>query len=852
MRGQVPCPIFNDAPSYTTELDEVILKYEYNTNGQLTKEINPSGTSVSYAYDANGNLVSKKDEDGYITTNIYDSVNNLTQVEYDSSKTVSYTYNPNNQITSMTDWLGTNTYDLDVLGRINTVTDYEGKVTGYTWNSRNQKLSMTYPDESVVKYSYDIKGNLLKVLDGNGKETSYTYDALDRMTSEVLPNGVKTTKVYDALSRITGETSAKKDGTVIYSNSYSLDCEGNILSESKKTYENGNKLSTGTTEYLYDGNNQLIQIKDSEGVLEKYFYDTLGNRIQKEKTVPGNGNSNSTNNGNGNNKNKNNNNNNKSSTDITKYTYNNENQMLTLKGANEEIAGHFTNGELVTFTYDKRGNVRSITTDSGTIGQYYYDDTNKMTYSINKMGIKSGYTYDGAGRRVKETLEHLNINVPEKASIHVQTPIEDLLDSNQNIALDVKKEINYVIDSTTFDNRVLMVYGMQTKTQRYTYGNGVIGLDSWNDKATDWENIDQNKHDEQLYYVKDFRGSVLALTDYKCKITTRYDYNAFGTPIEKNHVNDQGIRSNIYHYAGYIYDYTTSLYFVNARYYMPETARFMAEDVYRGDGLNRYVYVSDNPLVYVDPMGLCGEGANSETLLQLQRDLEKYKREAAFWNTVVDILGWFEGVEQWLIENQDSIAKIPMFGFGFTLGQGLTCDYYLKDKQDVDAWQSRMLESTFNTTVSLGLMSAFGLTGSEKSVLEAYVKVDIKITGILTWIGDKINKVFGKGTSNTQKPYSNSRPSYGKGQVDDVWENAKDIDGKVYDPNIGEELTWEKSKPRSGQWDMGHTPENKYSDMHQKYINGEITKDEFLEWFRNHNNYRPESLSANRSHMYEK
>ena len=103
----------NDAPSYTTELDEVIQKFEYNTNGQLTKEINPSGTTVSYTYDKTGNLISKKDEDGYVTNNTYDSVNNLTQVKYDSGKTVSYTYNPNNQITSMTDWLGTNTYDLE-------------------------------------------------------------------------------------------------------------------------------------------------------------------------------------------------------------------------------------------------------------------------------------------------------------------------------------------------------------------------------------------------------------------------------------------------------------------------------------------------------------------------------------------------------------------------------------------------------------------------------------------------------------------------------------------------------------------------------------------------------------------
>jgi NAD+--asparagine ADP-ribosyltransferase len=50
---------------------------------------------------------------------------------------------------------------------------------------------------------------------------------------------------------------------------------------------------------------------------------------------------------------------------------------------------------------------------------------------------------------------------------------------------------------------------------------------------------------------------------------------------------------------------------------------------------------------------------------------------------------------------------------------------------------------------------------------------------------------------------------------------------------------------------MGHTPENKYSVWNKKYIKGEITKEEFLNWYRNPNNYRPESPSANRSHKYE-
>lgn len=51
---------------------------------------------------------------------------------------------------------------------------------------------------------------------------------------------------------------------------------------------------------------------------------------------------------------------------------------------------------------------------------------------------------------------------------------------------------------------------------------------------------------------------------------------------------------------------------------------------------------------------------------------------------------------------------------------------------------------------------------------------------------------------------------------------------------------------------MGHTPENKYSEWHKKYMDGEITKKEFLNWYRNPDNYMPESPSANRSYAYEK
>jgi len=103
------------------------------------------------------------------------------------------------------------------------------------------------------------------------------------------------------------------------------------------------------------------------------------------------------------------------------------------------------------------------------------------------------------------------------------------------------------------------------------------------------------------------------------------------------------------------------------------------------------------------------------------------------------------------------------------------------------------------------------------------------------------------------KPYANpaSRPKYADGQVDSVWTAAQDEDGNVYDPNTGEILTWDKSRSRFGQWDMGHLPGKEYNILWRSYMNDEIDLDQFLSEYRSPSNYRPESPSANRSHRYE-
>ena len=188
----------------------------------------------------------------------------------------------------------------------------------------------------------------------------------------------------------------------------------------------------------------------------------------------------------------------------------------------------------------------------------------------------------------------------------------------------------------------------------------------------------------------------------------------------------------------------------------------------------------------------------------------------------------------------------------------------------------RLVEGVVDTAVSAGERLAYAVFDDSMSWDEKWayaldpgqmvadfvtgVVIGEILDGIMAATQNKLRSIFANydatmrealesGSGN--KPYTNSRPSYGKNQVNEVWENAKDpITGKVYDPS-GVEITWDKTKSRNGQWDMGHIPGEKYSEMHQLYMDDVISKDEFLEWYRNPKNYRPELPGTNRSHKYE-
>ena len=93
-----------------------------------------------------------------------------------------------------------------------------------------------------------------------------------------------------------------------------------------------------------------------------------------------------------------------------------------------------------------------------------------------------------------------------------------------------------------------------------------------------------------------------------------YTYDSWGEliSITGSLASTIGVKNPL-RYRGYYYDTETSLYYLQARYYDPDTGRFICADtlLIAGNdyiqGINRYAYCYNNPVMYVDPTGYAGE-----------------------------------------------------------------------------------------------------------------------------------------------------------------------------------------------------------------------------------------------------
>jgi RHS repeat-associated protein len=117
--------------------------------------------------------------------------------------------------------------------------------------------------------------------------------------------------------------------------------------------------------------------------------------------------------------------------------------------------------------------------------------------------------------------------------------------------------------------------------------------------------ISQEESDGSLrFHHVDGLGSVRLLTDSAGYVTDRFSYDGYGKQKAR-----EGSSYSSRRFRGEEYDNDTGLYYLRARYYDPETGRFLTGDPWKGDqksplSLNRYIYANASPLDFHDPTGL--------------------------------------------------------------------------------------------------------------------------------------------------------------------------------------------------------------------------------------------------------
>ncbi len=126
----------------------------------------------------------------------------------------------------------------------------------------------------------------------------------------------------------------------------------------------------------------------------------------------------------------------------------------------------------------------------------------------------------------------------------------------------------------------------------YVYGLGLIG---------------QEQAGSYLTYHFDFRGSTVALTDETGIVTEQFQYSPYGVLVGGEADTTPFLFNGMY---GVMSD-GNGLYYMRARYYHPEIRRFVNQDILlgyvsEGQTLNRYAFVTGQPVSLIDPFGLQG------------------------------------------------------------------------------------------------------------------------------------------------------------------------------------------------------------------------------------------------------
>ncbi|WP_161795339.1 RHS repeat-associated core domain-containing protein [Xanthomonas sp. GPE 39] len=591
----------------------------YNQLGQLTTQATAQGNATGFSYDANGNATQVTDALGHITQNDYDPLNRLAHTLQDVGGIAAQT-----------------AFAYDALDHVTQVTDPKGLSTTYAYDGLGELTTLTSPDTGTTTYTYDSAGNRATQTDARGVTVNYSHDALNRLTSVAYPDASLNVSYRYDLSPSTcasGETNAvgrlshMQDASG--STDYCYDRFGNLVRKVQTT--NGNVF---VLRYAYTPGGQLSQLTYPDGAVVDYVRNTQGQTTEVGVTPVGGTRQVLLNNASyypfG---------------PVAGWTYGNGRPMQRVLDQDyhpQAITDTRTDGLAVGFAFDPVGNLSALTAPGNTapVVGLDYDALGRLSaFKDGPTGtVIDGYSYDATGNRLSAQVNGVTQHYAYPADSHHLASVEGATRSYD--AAGNTTSIGGATQAFVYDDSarlrqakrngaLAMEYRYNGRGEQVQRFLGTTNTYTLYDEAGHWlGDYDNNGAPLQqaiwlddlpvgvlaagtkLNYIQpDHLGSPRAVIDSVRDVAIwRWDLKgeAFGNTAPDQDPDRDGTAFVLnLRFPGQRYDAASGLNQNYFRDYEPGTGRYVQSDpIGLGGGTNTYAYVINNPLMFIDPLGL--------------------------------------------------------------------------------------------------------------------------------------------------------------------------------------------------------------------------------------------------------